>query len=312
MATPAAPAEQQVAVAAPAPVAAAAPQVMPRVIKVHPIVVFSVLDHHTRRQEGQERVIGTLLGTNNGKGVIEVTNAFAVPHTEKEDAGTGESEVAVGQSFNKSMFNLLSRVNQQEKIVGWYATSQGTAINDSSSLIHEFYTSECENAIHLVVDTSLGTKGVEIRAFYSVRMALGGTELARAFAPVKCELVFSDAEKLCLDRMIKGQQPAPFESPDALAKLPTEMESSQASVARLLDLLESTLAYVDEVVAGTRKTDPQVARHIADALSSLPKLHPDARANAFTANMNDVVMVSYLASITKTQLAIAAKIHQSF
>ena len=32
-------------------------------VKVHPVVLLAVLDHYTRRPEGQGRVIGTLLGT---------------------------------------------------------------------------------------------------------------------------------------------------------------------------------------------------------------------------------------------------------
>jgi hypothetical protein len=35
-------------------------------VLVHPIVLLSVLDHHTRRQEGAGRVIGTLLGRRDG------------------------------------------------------------------------------------------------------------------------------------------------------------------------------------------------------------------------------------------------------
>lgn len=46
-----------------------------------PMVVFAILDHYMRRTEGQERVIGTLLGANND-GQLEITNCFPVPHTE--------------------------------------------------------------------------------------------------------------------------------------------------------------------------------------------------------------------------------------
>lgn len=35
-------------------------------VLVHPLVLLSVLDHHTRRQEGAGRVIGTLLGKRDG------------------------------------------------------------------------------------------------------------------------------------------------------------------------------------------------------------------------------------------------------
>lgn len=38
-------------------------------VMVHPIVLLSVLDHHTRRQEGAGRVIGTLLGKRDGNRV---------------------------------------------------------------------------------------------------------------------------------------------------------------------------------------------------------------------------------------------------
>lgn len=35
-------------------------------VNVHPLVLLSVLDHHSRRQEGAGRVIGTLLGKRDG------------------------------------------------------------------------------------------------------------------------------------------------------------------------------------------------------------------------------------------------------
>jgi hypothetical protein len=52
-------------------------------VKVHPVVIFNILDHFIRRTEGQDRVIGTLLGVNV-EGVIEIRNCFPVPHTEGE------------------------------------------------------------------------------------------------------------------------------------------------------------------------------------------------------------------------------------
>merc|ERR1719445_1697133 len=87
-----------------------------RVIEVHPMVILSVLDHHTRRNEGAGRVIGTLLGRRDGDRV-EITNAFAVPHAERGD------EVAIGKDFNRQMLALHLRANHNETVVGWYATA---------------------------------------------------------------------------------------------------------------------------------------------------------------------------------------------
>ena len=42
-------------------------------VNVHPMVLLSVLDHHTRRQEGAGRVIGTLLGKRDGDRVSNIS-----------------------------------------------------------------------------------------------------------------------------------------------------------------------------------------------------------------------------------------------
>ena len=52
--------------------------------KLHPLVVFSILDHYKRRNEDQKRVVGTLLGEKVGHSFV-IKNCFPIPHTEKED-----------------------------------------------------------------------------------------------------------------------------------------------------------------------------------------------------------------------------------
>ena len=46
------------------------------VVRVHPSVLFGICDAYTRRQEGSDRVIGTLLGTRNA-GARMMTMAWA-------------------------------------------------------------------------------------------------------------------------------------------------------------------------------------------------------------------------------------------
>ena len=55
-----------------------------RCMQVHPLVLFNILDHYIRRNEGQDRVIGTLLGVQSGSNSVTVTNSFPVPHSEGE------------------------------------------------------------------------------------------------------------------------------------------------------------------------------------------------------------------------------------
>ncbi|KAH8070042.1 hypothetical protein JL721_5263 [Aureococcus anophagefferens] len=264
------------------PVDPETPAVTPKSVIVHPIVVFGILDHYIRRQEGQERVIGTLLGhLDEETGVVEVSNAYAVPHTESG------GEVAVGQAFNKSMFGLLSRVNSEER------------------------RGMCAAPVHVVVDASLRDgKGVETAAYH--RGPPGADGAAAAFAPVPSSLTFSDGEKVCIDRMIRGQGDEPFATAESLAELPSDADDVRDDFQGLLGQIDEILAYAKKCKSGEVTPDPAVARCIGEALAALPKIEPGVLDGSKNVDAQDIVMVSYLASITKAQLAIAAKIHESF
>ena len=290
-------------------------------VTVHPLVLLSVLDHHTRRAEGAGRVIGTLLGRRDGSRV-EITNCFAVPHAERGD------EVAIGKDFNRQMLALHSRADRREAVVGWYGTAlpdenggdgegrSSSCIADTSSLIHEFYAGECdEDPIHLVVDTGLDDDAVALRAYVSSPVVVGGEALANLFDDVRLGLKSSEAERICVDEMIKQQQK---DGPDAAAPLAAagdDASSSTAalkvSMAKLLDMLESASGYVDSVVDGKIPPDDAVGRQIADTLGAVPRVRPDVFDKTFADAMQDMLMVTYLTNVTKTQLTIAEKLNET-
>lgn len=54
-------------------------------VRVHPVALFSICDAYLRRSEKQERVIGTLLGVEVERNVLEVKSCYVVPHTESSE-----------------------------------------------------------------------------------------------------------------------------------------------------------------------------------------------------------------------------------
>lgn len=103
-------------------------------VSVHPVALFSILDHYLRRSDpepvaapadGEEaapksavssatptRVIGTLLGTRS-ENDVEIRSCFAVPHNETDE------QVQVDMDYHRQMYELHQRVNPDEVIVGW-------------------------------------------------------------------------------------------------------------------------------------------------------------------------------------------------
>ena len=65
-------------------------------VQVHPVVLLSICDAYIRRNDKQERVIGTLLGAVSD-GVVSVQRAYVVPHNENADQASwraGGTELA--------------------------------------------------------------------------------------------------------------------------------------------------------------------------------------------------------------------------
>jgi translation initiation factor 3 subunit F len=298
-------------------------------VDVHPIVLLSVLDHHTRRQEGAGRVIGTLLGKRDGDRV-EITNCFAVPHAERGD------EVAIGKDFNRQMLALHLRANKRETVVGWYATALPVfddddnnnnaaedsvtykCIADTSSLIHEFYAGECDDdPIHLVVDTGLTSDAIGLRAYKSTPVVVKGEPLANLFHEIRLSVKSSESERICVDRMIRSSSDphgGPVSSdtgPDA----DTGAAALQISMERLLTMLETCSSYVDKVVSGEINFDDadtdRVGRDISDTLNTVPRIRPEVFDKLFNDSLQDLLMVTYLSNITKTQLTIAEKLNET-
>jgi len=310
---------------------------------------------------------------------VSVTNCFAVPHAERGD------EVAIGKDFNRQMMGLVSvagvgsggrGLQQQEGVVGWYGTAmnmvededggdgvQGkyVTITDTSSLIHEFYAGECDDPIHLVVDTSMSGDGMNmpLRAFRCVPLAVQGMALANVFHEVRCSISSSAAanaasvkgvdnggeeeytdgcsaaERIVIDQMIKGvQAQANAGSGDAHDGLvlisgdscleKTSIQSLEGAMQKLLDLLEEASDFVDGVVASpdeaNLKANEEIGRKLADTVSEMPVMDTSmigkdegGAASNFDKmihnNMQDLLMVSYLSDLTKTQLSVAEKLN---
>lgn len=90
-------------------------------------MLFNICDSYIRRNEGSDRVIGTLLGSYGEDGAVVVKNSYAVPHNESQ------GQVAVDIDFHRTMFELHHRANPKEVIVGWYSTGRG--VDQSDALI---------------------------------------------------------------------------------------------------------------------------------------------------------------------------------
>ncbi|KAJ3668881.1 hypothetical protein LUZ60_010831 [Juncus effusus] len=259
--------------------------------RIHPVVLFNICDSYVRRPDQADRVIGTLLGSVSADGTIQIKNSYAVPHNESAD------QVALDIDYHHNMYMSHQKVNPKEVIVGWFST--GFGVSGGSALIHEFYSREVQNPVHLTVDTGFTNGEASIKAYVSVNLTLADRQLAAQFQEIPLDLRLIEAERVGFE-LLKNT---------SVDKIPNDLEGMEASMERLYTLINDVYKYVDDVVEGRVEGDNNTGRLIADALGSLPKLSPTAFDKVFNDKIQDNLALVYLASLTRTQLSIAEKLN---
>jgi len=264
-----------------------------KLVEIQPVVLFGMLDHYLRRNESQDRVIGALLGSIDN-GVVQVTNCFTVPHTEKE-------QVAIDIQYYYAMVKLHAEVASHEQIVGWYSTS----VRESSVLMHDFFWKEMnEHPVHMVIDPQTfqrkgSTFGVNV--FYNAPVGLGERNCQNQFRPLKHVIKSDQADRIIMQRLIAEKDKkdhAPLSDLDSLEK----------QVKEIIDMVDSITLYVRRVSRGEVKGDPKIARLIEQTLAILPSVDSEGVKKLFTKGVQDLLMVVYLAKLTRTHLLLAEKL----
>jgi len=271
-------------------------------VEVAPIVLFSIVSNYVRRESDQHRVIGTLLGrVNTNEMVIEVTGSFPVPHNETED------QVAVDMEFHKQMCELHAQTNAKEVIVGWYAS--GDNITEHSVLIHEFYSREAQNAIHLTVDTALKGNEMGIRAFITQPFGLTNQNPTEKqapiiFSPLKTRVKHVDADRIALELLQTGR-----DAPNGIVRMQTDMEAADTAAEDLLRMVNIVLEYIRKLKNGSIPEDQELGRLLLAAVESIPALS-DPSGALFNNNLQDILMVVYLSNLTRAQLSISKRLEK--
>ncbi|GAA5914123.1 eukaryotic translation initiation factor 3 subunit F [Sporobolomyces salmoneus] len=290
-------------------------------VQVSPMPLAAILDHHLRRPDTQDRVFGTLLGVRSDlDNSVRVRNAFGVPYE-----AHGKGQVTIDMDHHRALLDLHLKVNPREVVVGWYATSP--ALNSFTALIHSFYTSESAPfpAVHLTLDPSS-------LAFTTYISSPIGTSLRNdhlTFVPVESSLQVAEQERPGLDLLAQNLTSLERSTASAPPQINSDVNvvSPLATLHSLVEkvsiMLDQVLEYVRQVAAGEREGDEKIGRALLETVGHVPasvgaksmsgskKSRDKAKdfEEEFNAHLADVLMVSYLANLVKTQTEISSRLN---
>lgn len=93
------------------------------------------------------------------------------------------------------------------------------------------------------------------------------------------------------------------------ASMLSDLDHLEVAINKLQEMLERISQYVDNVVDGKEQPNNAIGRYIMDAVSVVPKIDSASFEKMFNSHLQDLLMVVYLANMTRTQLSVAERLH---
>ena len=187
---------------------------------------------------------------------------------------------------------------------------------DFSALIHECYSAQCANPVHIVVDTNLTADNIDIRGFVSSALVVDGRVLASVFDDVAVSLTLSESEVSCLNLVNQHQIVAPgsskWETPTVVANVPSSRDQVLQGLDNIIGDIDRLSEYVDDIIAGRREPNADIAEAIEHTIAALTQSKQSGGTNvidAIVTKQHDLTMVAYLSTLVQAQVVIAGKIN---
>lgn len=112
---------------------------------MHPLVLLSVVDHYHRvAKDTKRRVVGVLLGEVS-RGVLDVTNCFAVPFEEDEQ---DPSVWFMDHSYLENMYAMFKKINGTHNPCRVYKLRILEFGTLSFQILHSPIRYPCETLLH--------------------------------------------------------------------------------------------------------------------------------------------------------------------
>ncbi|SPP73380.1 26S proteasome non-ATPase regulatory subunit 7 [Drosophila guanche] len=263
---------------------------------VHPLVLLSVVDHFNRMGKigNQKRVVGVLLGCWRSKGVLDVSNSFAVPFDEDDK---DKSVWFLDHDYLENMYGMFKKVNARERVVGWYHT--GPKLHQNDIAINELIRRYCPNSVLVIIDAKPKDLGLPTEAYISVEEVHDdGSPTSKTFEHVPSEIGAEEAEEVGVEHLLRDIKDTTVGS--LSQKITNQLMGLKGLNAQLRDIKQ----YLQRVGDGKMPINHQIVYQLQDIFNLLPDITNDQFTGTMYVKTNDQMLVVYLASMVRSIIAL--------
>jgi len=250
-----------------------------RTVTVAPLVLLSVPDHYGRSAKGtKKRVLGVLLGQNDGKSV-RVSNSFAIPFEEDEK---DPSVWFIDHNYIEGMNDMFKKVNAREKLIGWYHS--GPKLRASDLEINELFKRYTPNPLLVIIDVHPQDVGVPTDAYFAVEeIKDDGTTTSKTFVHTPSTIEAEEAEEIGVEHLLRDIRDV------AVGTLSTRITSQLSSLQGLHLRLQDIGKYLQKVLDGDLPVNHAILGNLQDVFNLLPNLSTPPATSKDLSTVNGLV-----------------------
>eukprot|EP00002_Diphylleia_rotans_P017209 TRINITY_DN3341_c0_g1_i1.p1 TRINITY_DN3341_c0_g1~~TRINITY_DN3341_c0_g1_i1.p1 ORF type:complete len:318 (+),score=74.00 TRINITY_DN3341_c0_g1_i1:64-1017(+) len=259
-------------------------------ISLHPLVIINISDHFTRTKvmtkRSDVRVIGALLGTVTGR-KVEIYNSFEL------DYNMNLGRVNVNEAYFKSKQEQMKKVFPTHEVLGWYSSGCEPTFDDLD--VQKLVSGYCESPLYLLLDNTQRTVDqVPVKIYESESSFLDGL-LRMNFVCTSYKMETVESERIAVEH-VANISATGSNTTSAFSK---QTNGIQNALKQLLDEVKIITDYLAAVKAGSTPVDLALLREISALWNMIPAGQLSSFRQDITVQHADVVLVSYLASMTK-------------
>ncbi|CAG7818120.1 unnamed protein product [Allacma fusca] len=242
----------------------------------------------------QKRVVGVLLGSWSSKGVLDVSNSFAVPFDEDDK---DKSVWFLDHDYLENMAGMFKKVNAREKVVGWYHT--GPKLHQNDVKINELIRNYCPSSVLVIIDAKPRELGLPTEAYRAVEeVHEDGTPTTKSFEHVPSEIGAEEAEEVGVEHLLRDIKDT------TVGTLSQRVTNQLLGLRGLSSQLGDIRNYLEQVAKGELPVNHQIIYQLQDIFNLLPDVtHPDF-VKAMFVKTNDQMLVVYATALCRSIIAL--------
>ncbi|KAK3726891.1 hypothetical protein QZH41_016689, partial [Actinostola sp. cb2023] len=293
-------------------------------VALHPLVIMNISEHYTRirAQQGKPnpQVVGALLGTQDGRNV-EIFNSFELQFDVFDDG-----HIIINMEYYKTKEEQFRQVFKNLDFLGWYST--GTAAQESDIGIHKQVCEINESPLFLKLNPLASTSDLPITMYESVIDLVDGEvgsalsaeakypmpllclylQTRMLFVEVPYTLATEEAERIGVDHVARLSASGTVDG----ATVSEHLLAQYNAIKMLHSRVKMILEYVNAVKKGDVPCNHEIMRDALSLCQRLPVMKTGMFKEGFYDQCNDVMLMCYLATVTKGCNSLNEVSHQKY